>query len=68
MTDGTEAGTTLVKNIDSVHGPLDLTGAGRTLFFTADVGVEGQELWTTDGTKAGTTLVKDIDPGANESA
>ena len=33
---------------------------GGTLFFTADDGVHGQELWKRDGTAAGTVLVKDI--------
>ena len=38
-----------------------------TLFFTADDGVNGQELWKSDGTAAGTTLVKDIYPGHTAS-
>ena len=42
--------------------PSSLTGVGGTLFFTADDGIHGRELWKSDGTKAGTVLVKDIDP------
>ncbi|MCY1020884.1 ELWxxDGT repeat protein [Pyxidicoccus sp. MSG2] len=36
---------------------------GRTLYFAADDGVYGRELWKTDGTAEGTVLVKDINPG-----
>ena len=38
------------------------------LFFAADDGMAGLELWTSDGTAAGTRLVKDIDPGIAGSA
>jgi bacillolysin len=38
-----------------------------TLFFAANDGVHGMELWKSDGTPGGTVLVKDIWPGA-ESA
>src|SRR5207248_1354608 len=37
------------------------------LFFAANDGVHGTELWTSDGTAAGTVLVKDINPGSSSS-
>ena len=36
---------------------------GTDVFFTADDGVHGRELWKTDGTTAGTVLVADLCPG-----
>lgn len=38
------------------------------LYFGADDGVNGRELWVTDGTVAGTQMVKDIYPGMYGSA
>ena len=43
--------------------PRSLTNVNGTLFFTAEDGVNGGELWKSDGTAAGTTIVKDINPG-----
>jgi ELWxxDGT repeat protein len=43
-----------------------VTFNGR-LFFSADNGVSGTELWVSDGTAAGTGLVKDINPGSGSS-
>ena len=60
--DGTEAGTVLVKNIatDSLNAwPDYLTNVNGTLFFTTANGSRG-DLWKSDGTEAGTVLVKDI--------
>jgi ELWxxDGT repeat protein len=73
--DGSAAGTTLVKDIHSqMTGatatdsfPMQLTAVGSTLFFTADDGNTGRELWKSDGSAAGTTLVKDIHPGARHN-
>src|SRR5205085_1262186 len=44
--------------------PSHLVAVGSTLFFTADDGSRGAELWKTDGTPGGTVLVKDIPAGA----
>ena len=73
---GTKKGTTLVKDINTTLGnsnPNDDTGAktrsaeveklfvvGKTLYFRANDGKHGVELWKSNGTKKGTTLVKDI--------
>ena len=59
--DGTAAGTTIVKHLRS---PFFLTNVNGTLFFAADDGTHGMELWKSDGSDAGTVLVKDIVPGS----
>jgi ELWxxDGT repeat protein len=68
VTDGTSAGTTLVKDIfpgtsGSFPGAFTLLRNGKAIFQAND-GTNGTELWITDGTSAGTALVKDIWPGA----
>jgi ELWxxDGT repeat protein len=69
-TDGTNAGTVLVRDINP--GPagsriFNLTIVGGSLFFSADDGVHGWELWRSNGTPQGTVLIKDIAPGADTS-
>ena len=73
--DGTEAGTVLVKDIwpgafgpnPASSAPGNLTDVNGTLFFMANDGANGYELWKSDGTAAGTVLIKDIHPGASGS-
>ena len=71
--DGTRAGTVLVKRFSSdsdgygSDGPENLTAVGGTLFFTASDDVHGEELWRSNGTRAGTVLVKDIRTGDDGS-
>ena len=67
-TNGTEAGTALVADIrGGPAGAFDdmtpsFTNLGSTVYFLADDGVHGRELWASNGTAAG--MVKDINPGS----
>ena len=64
-TNGTSAGTVLVKHIPSGYeGATGLTVIGSTLYFCINDLEHGYELWRSDGTSAGTFMVKDIVPGA----
>jgi len=66
--DGTAAGTVIVKRLSYI----DSDGAvpknqrklvmGGILYFAADDGTSGMELWKSDGTASGTVMVKDIAP------
>jgi|GEM_PF-5973545 len=80
-TDGTAAGTgILVKDInpnilsDAVFPflpigsyPADFAVVDGRLFFTADDGTHGREIWSSDGTELGTFLAQDINPGSASS-
>ncbi|MFE8595550.1 ELWxxDGT repeat protein [Archangium violaceum] len=73
--DGTPGGTRLVEDIRP--GPegsnhfeylsARFTVVGPRLYFSADDGVHGHELWRSDGTPSGTRLVEDIRPGSEGS-
>ena len=71
--DGTEAGTVMVKDINSAGDAFDMymgtsiTNVNGTLFFAAYNDSNGRELWKSDGTTAGTVIVKDIMPGSGGS-
>jgi ELWxxDGT repeat protein len=47
--------------------PANLTAVGNRLFFTANDGIHGNELWMSDGTAAGTRQLRDINPGPADS-
>ena len=72
VTDGTAAGTAMVKDIysGSASGyPYYMTAAGsRHVVFTANDGTHGTELWKSDGTAAGTMMTMDIRPGSSSSS
>ena len=70
VTDGTAAGTTMVMDINpgslpifgpNSSNPSNLTASGFLLYFTADDGANGVELWAHDGFS--TFLVLDVFPG-----
>ncbi|CAH2602630.1 conserved protein of unknown function [Rhodovastum atsumiense] len=72
-TDGTTAGTRLVKDINpGVSSPryvskiVDL-GTGTALFVMYQ-GAGRSELWATDGTTAGTRMVRNVNPSTSEAS
>jgi ELWxxDGT repeat protein len=65
-TDGTAAGTVLLKNINpgaAGSNPRNFLAAGNLVYFSAETDSEGTELWVTDGTAAGTRSLGDLHPG-----
>ena len=73
--DGSEAGTRMVSDINpagSAFGTFSFffsfADLGGMLFFAADDGMHGTELWHSDGTAPGTSLVADINPGDEGSS
>jgi ELWxxDGT repeat protein len=71
-TDGTEANTSMVKDIragsaSSISEYTFFMEYNGIFYFKANDGISGEELWRSDGTEIGTYLVKDINPGPNSS-
>ncbi len=77
VTDGTEAGTSLLKNIapgaDSGFGwpgssnsffLSNVVAPSQQFFFAANDGANGLEPWISDGTEAGTKMLKDLSSGS----
>ncbi len=69
--DGTPLGTTRIADIQpglggSISGYVGLTamtvGGSDEVFFVADDGTHGRELWHTNGTALGTSIVADLNP------
>ncbi|MCW3128156.1 MAG: hypothetical protein JWO03_3814 [Bacteroidetes bacterium] len=84
VSDGTPGGTSLLKDIQpgpissnpvgyqtDLENGLLITGFNlynNRLYFRADDGVHGTELWSTDGTSAGTAIFADMLPGPGSGA
>ena len=64
----------LVKDITaapiraSTQSPKDLVAIGNVIYFTADDGSTGRELWRSDGTPNGTSQITDIVPGTGDAS
>lgn len=76
VTDGTKAGTVILKDINEHNSsqtrtessmPTNITVVGNKLFFVAFDTVQGISLWKSDGTEAGTIMVKDSFADENET-
>jgi ELWxxDGT repeat protein len=62
--DGTAAGTVLLKTFFASRQHSVMTNVNGTLYFSAADATHGLELWKSDGTVAGTVQVSDIRSGA----
>jgi ELWxxDGT repeat protein len=68
--DGTAAGTAMVKDINPGPGnsdPNEMFAVFGMLYFCANDGEHGWELWKSDGTEDGTVMIMDINPGSGDS-
>ncbi|MDP2161209.1 MAG: T9SS type A sorting domain-containing protein [Flavobacterium sp.] len=67
---GSASSTNLLKDINPNNtivnaggSPSAFTKVGNTIYFTANDGINGREVWKTEGTAASTQMVKDVTPG-----
>jgi ELWxxDGT repeat protein len=71
ITDGTEAGSKILKDINPglASGTSYTNGIALNdkFIFSADDGLTGTELWVSDGTEAGTVMLKNIRQGTEGS-
>lgn len=70
-TDGTEAGTMLVKDIYAgppSASPANFCADGETLYFSAETADNGIELWRTEGTPESTVMILDLVKGPDSSS
>jgi ELWxxDGT repeat protein len=71
--DGTAAGTTELKFLSASTSPYGTSDSSNNvdddgiIYFAAEDGTDGTELWQTNGTPAGTFPVADINPGPASS-
>ena len=68
-TDGTRAGTTLIRDVNSIRIFNPIVAGNGVMFFAAQdrSGQFGTELWRSDGTFNGTVMVADLNPGPASS-
>ncbi|MCF8465570.1 MAG: T9SS type A sorting domain-containing protein [Flavobacteriales bacterium] len=74
-TDGTNQGTFMVKDIHAgssdafdLYFEYSAVNHNDVIYFKANDGIHGSELWRSDGTNSGTYMVKDITSGPQGSA